>query len=381
MIEPHGGTLVDNVVERDRYDHWLAEDAQNGPSLSLNEREYQDVLNVATGRFSPLNGFMKRDDFLKCVRDMTLEDGTVWPLPVTLDVDSEVASTLNPGDRVPLEGPNDDTVGFIDVDEVYKFNKTETARHVYGTDDTDHPGVANFLAQDDFLVGGEVCAFDDQRYSDHDLRPPESRVLFKKLGWDTVVGFQTRNAPHRGHEYIQKCALEQVDGILIQPKLGEKKSGDYADHAILGAYETLLEQYYPDDTSVLSVFPSQMRYAGPREAVFDAIVRKNQGCTHFIIGRDHAGVGDYYDGDASHEIFDTIGDIGIEPVLFEHAFYCDRCDGMASRKICPHGDDDRVYPSGTKIRGLIRDGDTPSEKMMRDEIAQYIIDAEQSFVQ
>jgi len=379
VIEPHGGHLVDRTVERRNYEEWLT-DIGEGPTISLDTRQFQDVLNLSNGRYSPLEGFMNRDDFLKVVHDMTLEDGTVWPLPVVLPVDASTAAELSPGERVPLESPGGTVVGFVDVEEVYKFNTEETARSVFGVDDPDHPGVANYRALEDFLVGGPVSVFEGIRYNGHDLQPVESRVLFRQFGWDTVVGFQTRNAPHRGHEYIQKIALEQVDGLLIQPKLGEKKPGDYRDEVILDTYERLIEAYYPDDEVCLSVFPSRMRYAGPREAVFDALVRKNQGCTHFIIGRDHAGVGDYYDPVAAHDVFEDIPDIGIEPMLFEHAFYCHRCDGMGSRRTCPHADDERVYPSGSRIRGLLDEGESPSEKMMRPEIASFIIEAGAPFV-
>lgn len=381
MIEPHGGHLVNRLADPDNHSEWIDEGAEASPSIHLDNRLFQDVLNIATGRFSPLQGFMNRDDFLKVAEDMTLEDGTVWPLPIVLDVDSEKAAALSPGKRVALYDPNGELIGFLSVDEVYKYNKEETARQVFGTDDRDHPGVGNFCRQEDFLVGGTVTVFEGFRYNSHDLRPAESRVLFREYGWDTVVGFQTRNAPHRGHEYIQKTALEQTDGMLVQPKLGEKKAGDYQDDVIIGGYEELIEHYYPDNQVVLSVFPSRMRYAGPREAVFDAIVRKNQGCTHFIIGRDHAGVGDYYDGTASHTIFEQIGDIGIEPMLFYHAFYCNSCDGMCSRKICPHGDGERVYPSGTIIREQIQNGESTSQKMIRPEVASYIKDADDSFVE
>ena len=379
MIEPHGGHLVDRTVDRRNYEAWL-DDAGDGPVLSLDDRQFQDVLNLSNGRYSPLEGFMNRDDFLKVVNDMTLEDGTVWPLPVVLPVDAATAADLSPGERVPLESPGGELVGFLDVEEVYKFNTEETARNVFGVDDPDHPGVASYHALEDFLVGGPVSVFEGIRYNGHDLQPIETRVLFRQFGWDTVVGFQTRNAPHRGHEYIQKIALEQVDGLLIQPKLGEKKAGDYTDEVILRTYERLIEDYYPDDEVCLSVFPSRMRYAGPREAVFDALVRKNQGCTHFIIGRDHAGVGDYYDPVAAHDVFSEIPDIGIEPMLFEHAFYCHRCDGMGSRRTCPHADDERVYPSGSRIRGLLDGGESPSEKMMRPEIASFIVEAGSPFV-
>jgi sulfate adenylyltransferase len=381
MIEPHGGHLVDRLVERDRYAEWLQASAPDATTIELSEDIFKDALSIATGRFSPLMGFMRQDDLLKVARDMTLEDGTVWPLPITLDICNDTADTSQPGERASLQSPDGDIMGFLDIDEVYKYDKIKIATQVFGTDDTDHPGVRNFLNQEDFLVGGDITIFDDYRYNSHDLRPVESRVLFQEYDWESVVGFQTRNAPHRGHEYIQKSALELVDGLLVQPKLGEKKAGDYRDEIILGTYEELIKYYYPNNQVTLSVFPSRMRYAGPREAVFDAIVRKNQGCTHFIIGRDHAGVGDYYDGDQSKNIFSTIEDIEIEPLLFHHAFHCESCDGMCSDKICPHGDDERTYPSGTKIRELVQMGEKPSMKMMRPEIANYILEAETPFVE
>jgi sulfate adenylyltransferase len=317
---------------------------------------------------------------LKVAHDMTLEDGTVWPLPIILDVDNQLAAELEPDRKAGLESPNGELIGFIDVDEVYRQNKKEIAHSIFGTEDTSHPGVENYLQMDDFLVGGSIKLFDEYRYNESDLLPQESRVLFDSKGWETVVGFQTRNAPHRAHEYIQKAALEHVDGILIQPKLGDKKEGDYRDDVIIGGYDKLIDGYYPDDLAVLSVFPSVMRYAGPREAVFDSIIRKNQGCTHFVIGRDHAGVGDFYGGFDAHRIFDDISDIGVEPLFFNYSFFCEKCDGMTSEKVCPHGDDVRVYPSGSKIREMIRSGEEPSEKIMRPEVANFIIEAEEPFV-
>lgn len=379
MIEPHGGQLVDRTMSVDAYERRVA-DIDDLPTIRLDERLVQDAVNIAVGRYSPLRGFMLQDDFLKVVHDMTLEDGTVWPLPVVHDVDAETASVLEPGQPARLADSTGETVGLIDVEEVYKYNKRETARHIFGTDDDDHPGVESYYAQEDFLVGGPVSILNKLRYSDRDMWPKESRVLFRHYGWDTVVGFQTRNAPHRGHEYIQKCALEQVDGLLVQPKLGEKKTGDYQDDTIVGAYEVLVDEYYPKRRVVLSVFPSRMRYAGPREAVFDALVRKNHGCTHFIIGRDHAGVGDYYEPDSAHEIFDEISDIGITPMLFNNAFYCTECDGMCSVKICPHDESARVPPSGSRIRRLIRDGGDVSEKIMRPEIVRFAKETQTPFV-
>lgn len=379
MIEPHGGYLVDRFVDGKHEDH-LRDSLSDLPRISLENGRYQDLLNIACGRFSPLEGFMTRNDFLKTVRDMTLEDGTVWPLPVVLDVDKDKATELEIGRKAGLESPDGEIVGIIEVEEVYKYDREETIREVFGTVEDDHAGVRNYRSKDDFLVGGPVRVFHRGDHRDDDILPKESRVLFDHLNWNTVVGFQTRNAPHRAHEYIQKSSLEHVDGLLIQPKLGEKKEGDYTDQVIIGAYKRLIEAYYPEKTAVLSVFPSSMRYAGPREAVFDALVRKNQGCTHFIIGRDHAGVKDYYDGFDAHRIFDRIGDVGIEPILFNYSFFCQKCDNMVSEKICPHTDEQRIYPSGTKIRESIRNEEKPSEKMVRPEVTRLIMEAEEPFV-
>lgn len=379
MIEPHGGTLVDRVVS-DPYAEQLRDDLASEPKIDLTVSQYQDLVNIATGRFSPIEGFLTRNDFLKVVHDMTLEDGTIWPLPITLDVSAGFVASLIPGNKAGLREPNGQLVGAIEIEEVYKHNATETVEHIFGTTDQSHPGVDRYMTQEDFFIGGPVYLFEQHRYNGRDLLPRESRVLFDHRDWETVAGFQTRNAPHRAHEYIQKSALEPVDGLLIQPKLGDKKEHDYRDKTILGAYETLIEQYYNAEVVALSVFPSKMRYAGPREAVFDALVRKNQGCSHFVVGRDHAGVGDYYGEFDAQRIFDQIGDTGIEPVFYDYSFYCYTCDGMTSENICPHNKSEQVHPSGSKIRSLIQSDETPSEKMMRPEVASYIMDQEKPFV-
>lgn len=377
MIEPHGGRLVDRTaVEPDS-----RELAAGSTEVVLSQGGYQDLLNIANGRFSPLEGFLSHDNFHKVVQDMTLEDGTVWPLPVVLDVDGDKAAEITPDERATLCAPDRTPVGVIDVEEIFKYNKQEAARGIYGTDDEAHPGVADFFSKADFLIGGPIKVFGAERYNQYDLLPKESRVLFRHKGWDSVAGFQTRNAPHRAHEYIQKSVLEFVDSLLIQPKLGDKKSGDYRDDVIMETYHELVSAYYPNNSVTLSVFPSRMRYAGPREAIFDAIVRKNQGCTHFIVGRDHAGVEDYYDRFSAHRVFDEIADIDIQPIFFDFAFYCSVCDGMASEKICPHDDEDRVYPSGSDIRASIRGGSRPSEKVMRPEVANFIIETDQPFLE
>lgn len=379
MIGPHGGQLVDQVATGE-YAAQLQAEVSDQPTIQLTRSQFQDVINITTGRFSPLKGFMSRNDFLKVVHDMTLEDGTVWSLPVTLDADASQAETLVPDRKVGLEAPDGSLVGLVEVADVYKYNKEEAARHIYGTTDSSHPGVKKLYDAGEFLVGGDVFTFAENRYNEFDLFPAETRVLFGHNGWDTIIGFQTRNAPHRAHEYIQKSALEHADGLLVQPKLGHKKVGDYTDTAIMGAYEQLIEHYYNSSMVALSVFPSQMRYAGPREAIFDAIVRKNQGCTHFVVGRDHAGVEDYYGGFEAHDIFDEVRGLGIEPLFYSHSFYCERCDGMSSEKLCPHEASAQIHPSGTQIRETLTDDEQPSTKMMRPEVASYLMETEPLFV-
>ena len=379
MIEPHGGSLVDRVVT-DEHEKQIRSEIAETPTIHLDTAGYQDLINISNGRYSPLTGFMSQNDFLKVVHDMSLEDGTVWPLPIVLDVDSNKAADLELTEKVGLRNHEGRLVGAIEIEEIYKYNNSDITKAVFGTDDTDHPGVRDFYNREDFLVGGDVYVFGQERYNGVDLLPKETRVLFEHRDWETIVGFQTRNAPHRAHEYIQKSGLELVDGLLVQPKLGEKKDGDYRDEIILGAYKSLLDNYYPDNRASLSVFPSKMNYAGPREAVFDALVRKNQGCSHFIIGRDHAGVGDYYGGFEAQQIFQEINDIGITPLFYNYSFYCRQCDGMTSEKICPHDEDDQIHPSGTKIRNMIQSGSEPSEKIMRPEVARYVMEADNPFI-
>jgi len=378
MKEPHGGRLIERVAGGDR--RQSLEASVDGPTITLDTETYQDAINIASGRYSPLEGFMTQSDFLKVVEDMALEDGTVWPVPITFDVGSATAESLVPGTRAALASPDGTALGCLDVEEVYTYNESRAAEQIFGTTDRSHPGVAKLYGKDDFLIGGDILLFEPTRYHDSDLFPAETRVLFEHNGWSTVAGFQTRNAPHRAHEYIQKSALELVDGLLIQPKLGDKKANDYTDNAIIGAYRRLIDHYYPDEMVAISSFPSTMRYAGPREAIFDAIVRKNQGCSHFIVGRDHAGVEDYYDEKAAQHIFEEIPDIGIELLFYDYAFYCHKCDGMCSSKTCCHDEKTRVNPSGSRIRKLIRDGERPSDKLMRPEVADFTLKTDSPFV-
>lgn len=381
MISPHGNTLVDRFLSVERSEE-LKQEFDKYPEIQIDQNLFYDFLNIAIGAYSPLTGFLSQNDFLKVIHDMTLEGGEPWTLPIVLDIPVEKANKISPGDRVAVSGPNREKLGLLDVDEIYRYNSDDAVENIFGTTDASHPGVKMFRNKDPFFVGGDIKAFHDadRMEQDHFLKPVESRVLFNHKNWETVVGFQTRNVPHRAHEYLQKSALEQTDGLFIQPKVGQKKNGDYANKAILSAYDTLVENYYPENSVVLSMFSSRMWYAGPREAVFDSIVRKNYGCTHFIIGRDHAGVGDYYDDFASQNIFDRIGEIGINPLYYHYAFFCRRCDGVVSEKICPHQSSERVEPSGTKLRGMLGDNDLPDEKLMRPEVAEKILQMDSVFI-
>lgn len=380
MIAPHGNTLVNRFLSSDQADRIRAEfDAY--PAVRIDNETLFDLVNLATGRYSPLKGFMTRNNFHKVIDDMTLKSGIGWTLPITLDVSAAISERVESGERLGLETSNGDPAGYVTVEDIYRYSTDNTAESLFGTTDRDHPGVRQIVERDLFLVGGDVAVFNDVSapVGEHCLTPAETRVLFDHRGWETVVGFQTRNAPHRGQEYIQKSALERTDGIFIHPKLGRKKSGDYTDRAILNGYDALVEHYYPTDKVAVSPFPSRMLYAGPREAVFDAIVRKNHGCTHFIVGRDHAGVGDYYDEFAAQRLFDELLDLGIEPMFFSYAFYCEQCDGMVSERVCPH-DDARIEPSGTRIRNTLREGTRPPGELMRPEVAERITEANETFV-
>lgn len=382
MRPPHGNELVHRVVDAERSEQ-ISADVRDAPVVRLGHDLLYDFSNIAQGVYSPLMGFMNRADFLKVVNDLTLENGVAWPLPIVLDVDVDTAGDLDPGTRAGVAGPDGELVGVIDVEEIYRYNTDETCRKLFGTTDDDHPGVKLVSEKDPFLLGGPIKAFADSLPFDgtHDLSPRETRVLFKHRGWDTVVGFQTRNVPHRAHEYLQKAALEHLDGLLVHPKIGKKKPGDYTNEAILRSYDALLENYYPANSVVLSLFRSRMWYAGPREAVFDSIVRKNFGCTHFVIGRDHAGVGDYYGDFEAQELLERMETVHIDPLYYSYAFYCTVCDGIVSEKICPHAPEDRMEPSGTKLRAMLSEGRTPPPELMRPEVAETILALDGKFVE
>ncbi len=377
LIAPHGGELVNRVADPAEAAE-LQEQARSLPKLALNTREESDLDLLAIGALSPLSGFMGEDDYRSVLEDMRLASGLPWSLPVTLSTTEERAATLASGQRVALTR-DDEPVAFLDVEEVYSYDRQREAKLAYGTTEDAHPGVRALYNQGDLLVSGPITLFrrEPKLFPEYNRTPAETRQVLKEKGWETVVGFQTRNPVHRAHEYIQKCALEIVDGLLLHPLVGETKSDDIPANVRMKCYEVLLENYYPQDRVVLGVLPAAMRYAGPREAIFHAIMRKNYGCTHFIVGRDHAGVGNYYGTYDAQEIFDRFepGELGIVPMKFEHSFWCNDCEGMASTKTCPHPPSSRVVLSGTKVRAMLSSGEMPPQEFSRPEVARILIDA------
>jgi sulfate adenylyltransferase len=377
-IPPHGGELVDLVATPDRAEGLRAE-AENLPKVPLGEREIADLEMLAVGAMSPLTGFMGEKDYRGVVEDMRLSSGLVWSLPITLSVDDEAMKRIGRSDAVALT-LGGQPAAILHVEQMYRRDREVEAEAVFQTTDRAHPGVAALDVAGDWLVGGplEVLRLPDHTtFAEHRMTPAETRRAFAERGWRRVVGFQTRNPVHRAHEYIQKCALEIVDGLLLHPLVGATKQDDVPADVRMRCYRVLLDAYYPLDRVLLSVFPAAMRYAGPKEAIFHALVRKNYGCTHFIVGRDHAGVGTYYGTFDAQTIFDRFDpdDLDITPLFFDHAFWCHRCEGMATAKICPHGDEDRLILSGTKVREMLRGGERPPPEFSRPEVADVLIEA------
>jgi sulfate adenylyltransferase len=377
-ISPHGGTLIDRVLRGSARDEAIAR-AERAPRYTLTEVSQSDLELIATGAFSPLTGFLGRADYERVVGEARLADGSLWPIPITLPLSSAEARALRDGDPVALHAPDGRLVGLLEVSERYEVDPQREAAEVYRTTDVAHPGVARLLAQGTARVAGEVWLLERSapQFPALHLTPAESRKAFVERGWRTVVGFQTRNPVHRAHEYIQKAALELVDGLFLHPLVGATKDDDLPAEVRVRSYEVLLQGYYPATRTLLGVFPAAMRYAGPREALLHAIARQNYGCTHFIVGRDHAGVGNYYGTYDAQRIFDTLrpSDLAIVPLRFEHTFYCRTCAGVASSRTCPHDGEHHLTLSGTRVRELLRSGQAPPPEFTRPEVARVLIDA------
>jgi sulfate adenylyltransferase len=379
--EPHGGKLINRFVSRNAFD------LENiDAEVSLARDQISEVRNIATGLYSPLTGYMNKDDYESVLSRIKLSNGVPWSIPLIFPLPRTKWNRVKAGSQILLKetrkGKEID-LGILKVSDKFEIDKEQYCKSIYGTCDKSHPGVQMINLCDDYSVGGDLWIFDAFaiEHPHCDFTPEETRRLFLKKGWKTVVGFQTRNPAHRAHEFIQKMALEFVDGLFINPIIGAKKPGDFKDEVILKVYKELAEKFFPENSCFVSIYNSRMYYAGPREAVFHAIVRKNFGCTHFIVGRDHAGVMDYYDKLAAHRIFDEIGGIGMEIMKVSNAFFCRRCDLYTTAKLCPHHEIYRISPSGTQVREYIKNRDYSALKpVMRDEVLDVIFSFDEPFV-
>ena len=378
LIAPHGGALITNMAgENERAA--MQERASSLPQLEVGSRQLADLEMLAIGAYSPLRGFMTKADYLGSVDDMHLSNGLPWSVPITLSTTSEQAATLKEGSEIVLVNAQGTLQAIMTIEEKFGYDKQLEASKVYRTTDEAHPGVKVLYEQGDVLLGGPVriVALQQQAFARYRFTPTQSRQAFAERGWKRVVGFQTRNPVHRAHEYIQKCALETVDGLYLHPLVGDTKGDDIPADVRMQCYEVLLENYYPTDRVILGVLPAAMRYAGPREAIFHALMRKNYGCSHFIVGRDHAGVGNYYGTYDAHYIFAEFdpAKLGITPMFFDHTFFCRVCDAMASSKTCPHSSEQHVTLSGTRVRQMLQAGEIPPREFSRPEVAQVLIEA------
>ena len=375
MIEPHGGALVDRFQKRVESIE-LNGSTRRAPKITVSDRTVCDLICIANGAFSPLEGFLKRDDYESCVESMRLTNGVLWPIPIVLPVNDTELAALRLDAEAALADANGDLLASIEVADIYTAHHEKETLKVYGTSDANHPGVAAVLRAPRTYVGGNISLIKAPapEFPQYSLTPRDSRARFAELGWNSVVGFQTRNPVHRAHEYLQKVALEIVDGLFLHPLVGTTKDDDLPAAVRMRCYEALLQDYYPKERALLGVYQAAMRYAGPREAVLHAIARKNYGCSHFIVGRDHAGAGSYYGPFDAQHIFDEIeAELGVNILRFDNAFWCKSCEGMATAKTCPHSSDAHVTLSGTKVRELLRSGERPPAEFSRPEIADILI--------
>jgi sulfate adenylyltransferase len=378
-IRPHGGKLIDRVAKGDERQKLLKE-AENLHKVPITVRDRFDLEMIAIGGFSPLEGYIGEDDYHSVIDRMRLSNGLPFSVPITLSATQKDADKIDGGGRIALVSEDGEICALMEVREKYRYDKKDRAQKVFKTTDEAHPGVAATYRMKEVLLGGPITLLNrmkHDKFNEYRKDPAETRKMFEELGWKTVVAFQTRNPVHRAHEYLQKCAMEMVDGLLLHPIVGETREEDIPVDVRMQCYIDLLSGYYPKDRARLVVLPTSMRYAGPKEAIFHSIMRKNFGCTHFIVGRDHAGVGSYYGTYDAHCIFDEFepGELEIQPIFFDHAFYCRKCGNMASTKTCCHDKSEHVFFSGTKVREMLREGKCPPPEFTRPEVAEILLDA------
>jgi sulfate adenylyltransferase len=373
-IKPHGGTLVNRITKADPSGLY---------SISISEDLANDVENIADGIFSPLEGFLGKKDFENVISKGRLSNGLAWTIPIVLDVDESTAAKMKKAGKVLLQNHQGLGIAILHVKETFTFDKEKTAKGVYGTNDSSHPGVAKTMSMQDYLVGGKIDYIarpEETEIRKYRLTPLQTREAFAKAGWKTIVAFQTRNPPHVAHEMLQKTSITTRDGVFVNPVIGKKKSGDFIDEVIVKCYETMIEHYYPENRCKLGTLHTEMKYAGPKEAIHHAIMRQNYGCSHIIIGRDHAGVGTFYDPFAAQKIFDDYTELEITPIFFPAFFYCRKCLTYTNPRACPHGDDAKEQISGTKLRQMIDEGKSPSEFILRPEVSKVILEHPHPFV-
>lgn len=384
LVPPHGGKLTPVLLPKEQRADALAK-AKTLPVIRMSSRESSDLLMIGMGAFSPLTGFMNKADYESVVSTKHLANGLAWPIPITLSVTKEQAAALKEGMEVALVDDETDTyVGILTVEDKYEYDKTKECKEVFFTDDMEHPGVQKVMAQGDVNVGGSVVTFSQMgyatKYADYYATPEETRKLFDEKGWRTVAAFQTRNPLHRSHEFLCKIGNEICDGLLIHPIVGKLKPGDIPAEVRLECYKVLLENYFNQKNAVMRVYPMEMRYAGPSEGILHAIFRQNFGCSHILVGRDHAGVGSYYGAYQAQELFDQFkpGEIICQPIKVTASFHCYKCNGMTTEKTCPHGPEDRLSISGTKLRGMLAAGELPPAEFSRPEVLKILMKYYQS---
>ena len=378
--EPHGGKLINRVMS-DKEKTKILDQVNEFDKIQIDTEMWKVVKNISFGIFSPIEGFMIESEATSVLKNMRLENDIPWPFPIILDINKKQSAKIKIGDSVILTSDSGQPISLLRVNDIYGYNKKLFAEKIFGTLDRSHPGVDKIFKQGDSLIGGDIFLINELPaiFPELDLKPIETRKIFKERNWEKIVAFQTRNPPHKGHEYVQKTALTLADGLFINPVIGKKKKGDFLDEVIIRSYQELIKEYYPEHRVLLSTFETEMHYAGPKEAIFHAIARKNFGCNFIIIGRDHAGVGDFYGPYDAHKIFDHFPDLGIEPIFFRSFSLCRVCEGIVSDKICPHLPECHTNFSGTNIRNLLCAGKKPPKEVMRPEVTKVILEYKNPF--